>query len=216
LTIIAPSILSADFSSLKTAIKLIDSSCAEWIHIDIMDGHFVPNLTIGPSVVKAIRPFTKKVFDVHLMIDDPLKYAPEFVKAGADIITFHAEAVDDDFSVIHKIKKLGCQVGISIKPLTPFSYIKNSLKHVDLLLIMTVEPGFGGQSFIKETLPKIKEAREYIDTEKLSVNLQVDGGINFTTQKQALKAGANVFVAGHFVFKAADPVKTIKSLQNCK
>ena len=209
--IIAPSVLSADFGDLKSSIKKVSS--AEWLHVDVMDGHFVPNITIGPVVVKGLRKYTNQVLDTHLMISDPMKYAKEYVKAGSDRITFHIEAVSDPLLMIKEIRNLGVQVGISIKPNTPVDTIKELIPLIDQVLVMSVEPGFGGQSFIPNALVKIKQ----LDTLRKELNptliIVVDGGVNETTGKQCKEAGANVLVAGSYVFNSDNPEKRIESLR---
>jgi len=204
---IAPSILSADFSQLKSEINKIETCQVEMLHIDVMDGHFVPNITIGPIVVKHIRPHTKLLLDTHLMIVHPQKYIKPFVEAGSDIITIHFESDHDDLDeTIKMIKGYNKKVGLSLNPDTPLEKIEKFIEKVDMLLLMTVFPGFGGQKFISDVLPKIKEARKFIDslgkTDK--IDLQVDGGITDETIELALKAGANVFVAGSYVFGQKD------------
>ena len=197
---IAPSILSADFSILGKEISDLDKTNCDYIHIDVMDGHFVPNLTIGPGVVKSIRHFTKKIFDVHLMIDPVKKYIPEFANAGSDIITIHQEINEDVMDTVLLIKKLNKKVGISIKPKTSAKLLEKYLDHIDLILVMTVEPGFGGQSFMHNQLKKISSIKEMIGNRK--VELEVDGGINLDTARKAINAGANVLVSGSTIFNS--------------
>ena len=197
---IAPSILSADFSKLGKEISDLDKTNCDYIHIDVMDGHFVPNLTIGPDVIKSIRHLTKKKFDVHLMIDPVKKFIPEFANAGSDIITIHQEINEDVMDTIFLIKKLNKKVGISIKPKTSAKLLEKYLDHIDLILVMTVEPGFGGQSFMHNQLQKISTIKKMIG--KRQVELEVDGGINLDTGREAINAGANVLVSGSTIFNS--------------
>lgn len=212
---ISPSILSADFSKLGEEIKALEAAGADYIHIDVMDGHFVPNLTIGPEVIKNLRPVTKLPFDVHLMITpvDPL--IESFAKAGADIITFHPEATSNIKNTIEKIKSFKKKVGISLKPKSEIKLIENYLAEIDLILIMSVEPGFGGQKFMPEVLSKLKSLKQLVNSKKLSIDLEIDGGINFTNSKDAIEAGANVLVSGSTIFKEnnRDLSKNIKLLR---
>lgn len=213
--IVAPSILSADFANLEKDIIKIEEAGADWVHVDVMDGRFVPNITIGAPVVKSIRKTTKMPFDVHLMIVEPIKYVEDFARAGSDFITIHAEACEDNLEeTIDLIKSLGIKAGVSVKPKTPINVIKKILHKIDLILIMTVEPGFGGQKFIMECLSKISEARELIEKDNLGhIYIEVDGGINAETAKLATSAGANALVAGNYVYNAADTYKAISSLK---
>jgi len=213
MVLVAPSILSADFSKLGEEIKAVENAGADWIHIDVMDGHFVPNITIGPVVVSKIRKISDIFFDVHLMIEHPGKYVEQFTKAGANLITIHAEACDNILSTINKVKDLGCKAGVSINPETSSDVIKEFIKNVDLVLIMSVHPGFGGQSFIEDVLPKIKKTRDMISKMDKEIYLEVDGGINDKTAKTAVEFGANVLVAGNFVFRNTNYKDVIQSLK---
>ena len=206
--LVAPSILSADFGRLAEEACRMEQAGADWLHLDVMDGHFVPNLTIGPMVVKAVRPAVKIPLDVHLMIENPGQYIPEFVKAGADRVTFHAEAVEDLRPVVRQIRELGAKVGIALRPQTGIEKLKPVLEEIDLALLMTVNPGFGGQAFMPEVLPKIEQLRKIY-----SKDIQVDGGINRETAASTRAAGANVMVAGTYIFRAADPRQAIASLK---
>ena len=198
---ISPSILSANFSQLGNEIKRLEEGGADMIHVDVMDGHFVPNLTIGPEVIKKLRPLTKKTFDVHLMISPVDKFIHDFAKAGADIITFHPEATPNISDTINLIRKEGKKVGISLKPKSKIDLIEKYIDQVDLILIMSVEPGFGGQKFMPEVLEKTKKIKNLVDEKKLQTEIEIDGGINFDNCIQAKKAGANVLVSGSTIFK---------------
>jgi ribulose-phosphate 3-epimerase len=206
--LIAPSILSADFSRLGEEIREIEKAGADWVHVDVMDGHFVPNLTIGAPVVKKIRSVTDLFFDVHLMIDKPEKYINEFADAGSDLITFHVEATEDPRGVIEMIRNKGKQVGVTLKPGTNVGDIEPFFGLVDMVLVMTVEPGFGGQDFMEEMMDKVTHIKNRFDG-----YIEVDGGINASTAHRAIEAGANVLVAGSYVFKHEDYAKAIRSLR---
>ena len=198
---ISPSILSADFSQLGNEIKRLEEGGADMIHVDVMDGHFVPNLTIGPPVIKALREYTKLPFDVHLMISPVHKYIKDYADAGADIITIHPEATDNLKESINYIKKLGKKIGVSLNPETKINLITDILSEIDLVLIMSVNPGFGGQKFMPQVLDKIKDLKKIRDQRNLIFDIEIDGGINFDNNKLAIEAGANILVSGTTVFK---------------
>ena len=200
--LIAPSILSADFGRLRDEVRAVADAGADWVHIDVMDGHFVPNLTFGPFVVRAVRDACTLPFDVHLMIEDPDTYAPQFRDAGADLVTLHVEATRHLHRSIQVVRATGARVGVSLNPHTPLSSIEHVLEDVDLVLLMTVNPGFGGQSFIRNVLPKIRALREIVTRRALPVDIEIDGGVNIGTVSEAAEAGANVLVAGSAVFGA--------------
>lgn len=211
---IAPSILSADFAILGDEIRKIEEAGADMVHIDVMDGHYVPNLTIGLPVIKSIRKITKLPFDVHLMIDNAEQYLEHYYEAGADIITVHAEAVKHIHRVIQTIHKLGIKAGVALNPGTPLCMVEPVLEDVDMILLMSVNPGFGGQSYIPAVTGKIRELRRMLDERNLNTDIQVDGGIDATTVKDVIEAGANVIVAGSAVYKAEDTREIISILRN--
>jgi ribulose-phosphate 3-epimerase len=209
---IAPSILSANFAALGDDIRKVEEAGAQLIHVDVMDGHFVPNITIGPPVVKSIRKATKLPLDVHLMISDPDKYIQAFVEAGADMVTVHAEATVHLDRTLNFIRSLKAGAGVSINPATPISAVQHALGLADMLLVMTVNPGFGGQKFIPYTLEKIREARQVIENRRYRCVIEVDGGIDTDTLTDVVRAGAEVLVAGSAIFNAPDPARKIKEM----
>ncbi|QDR80665.1 ribulose-phosphate 3-epimerase [Sporomusa termitida] len=210
---VAPSILSADFSRLAEEILKLEQAGADWVHIDVMDGHFVPNLTFGAPVVAAIRPVTKLPFDVHLMVSNPQAFVDPFVKAGADIITVHAETAPHLHRLIQTIKEQGKKAGVSLNPATPLSLVEEVLSDIDMILIMSVNPGFGGQQFIPAAIDKIARLRAMLTTRSLTVDIEVDGGINAVTARKVTAAGANILVAGSAVYGAPDMAAAIKAIR---
>lgn len=210
---IAPSILAADFAKLGEEIRDIEAGGADYVHIDVMDGHFVPNITMGPQVVSAIRPLTDLVLDVHLMIEGPDRYIPDFVKAGADIVSVHVETCPHLHRTIHLIKEQGAKAGVVLNPATPIETIQHVLDDIDLVLLMTVNPGFGGQKFIDAVLPKIRMLSDIIKKKGLAVEIEVDGGINAETARMCREAGTDVFVAGSAIFKEKDRKAVIETIR---
>ena len=213
-SLIAPSILAADFSRLAEEIRAVEKAGADWIHCDIMDGHFVDNISFGPALVKTVRGLTSLPLDVHLMIEHPDHYAPRFIEAGANSITVHVEpeAKHDVAKTLRAIRDAGCRAGLSLNPATPFEAVQTHLPHIDLLLVMTVHPGFGGQSFRAEMMEKVKSARAWKESNESSLDIEVDGGINSETAALSIQNGANVLVAGTSIFHAPDYAVAIKSM----
>jgi ribulose-phosphate 3-epimerase len=212
--IIAPSLLSANFLNLQADCDMLNTSSAEWYHLDVMDGRFVPNISFGPMLIDFFRKATSKVCDVHLMIEEPEKYAEAFQKAGADILTVHYEACTHLHRNIQQIKGLGMKAGVAVNPHTPVALLKDILADIDLVCLMSVNPGFGGQAFIPNTLSKIKELRQMIDERGLKVEIEIDGGVTLENAKSIVEAGATVLVAGNTVFKSKNPTETIQLLKN--
>ena len=210
---IAPSILSADFSRLGDEVRAVEEAGADYIHVDVMDGHFVPNLTVGPVVVQALRRVTRLPLDVHLMIEEPDRYLEDFARAGSNILTVHVEACRHLNGTVNRIKGLGLKAGVALNPATPLSSLDYIMSEADLILVMTVNPGFGGQDFIPACLPKIAKLREMVDARGLSLELEVDGGINLANIKDVAEAGARVFVSGKGVFGKPDYSATIKEMR---
>ena len=210
---ISPSILDSDFSEIKATIKMLNGVQAEFIHFDVMDGNFVPAITFGPKIMKPLRPLTKAVFDTHLMINNPDKYADLFMDAGADIVCVHQEAVRDMNAMIKQVRNRGKKIGVSIKPNTPSSVLYPYIEKLDLILVMSVEPGFGGQKFMEPMLGKVRDFRALIDKNKYNCLIEIDGGINKTNAHLAVEAGVDAIVAGSAIFGSADPAAAIRELR---
>jgi ribulose-phosphate 3-epimerase len=212
--LIAPSLLAADFTRLAEEVEMLNTAAADWLHLDVMDGHFVPNLTFGMMVVEAIGKLARKPLDVHLMIEKPERYIEGFRKAGADIISVHYEACPHLHRVIQQIKETGAQAGVAINPHTPVQCLEDIIEDLDLVVVMSVNPGFGGQKFIYQSIPRIRKLRELIDVHNSSALIEVDGGVGLQNAQEILKAGADVLVAGNSVFGAADPAEAIRLLKS--
>jgi len=212
--LIAPSILSSDFSNLQKEVELINNSDADWFHIDVMDGVFVPNLTFGMPVIKAIKKYAKKPFDVHLMIVEPDKFIEDFAAAGADILTVHYEACPHLHRTVQRIKSAGMKVGVALNPHTPTHLLEDIISDIDVVLIMSVNPGFGGQSFIENTYGKVKKLKELINSKNSSALIEIDGGVSSLNARKLLDSGADVLVAGSFIFKSDNPRDTISELKS--
>ena len=210
---IAPSILSADFSRLKDEIQAVEAAGADWLHVDVMDGHFVPNLTIGPVVVEWVRKVTKIPLDVHLMITDPDKYAPEFIKAGADWVSIHPDTCTNPNATLKKIHEIGAKASVAVNPDVPLEKVKDCFPDIDMILMMTVFPGFGGQAFIPDVLPKIEQVRKIIDERKLPIIVEADGGIKTDNIERVFRAGAEVIVSGSGIFKTPNYAGTIRQMR---
>lgn len=210
---LAPSILSADFSKLGDEVKIVEEAGCEYLHIDVMDGHFVPNISFGPVIMKSIRKQSKMVFDCHLMIDEPARYIKDFAEAGADIITIHYESTNHLHRAIMAVKECGCKVGVSLNPATPINVLEYILQDLDMVLIMSVNPGFGGQSFIQSSISKIRDLKNMITEKNLNIDIQVDGGVSNSTIGDIVEAGANILVAGSAIFGKTNIKTAVEELR---